>query len=59
MRRVHHLLFVLAACGGGSHSENVAIRQLAFHQDGSVEDLGTLDFGDGLSAINGVIGVTP
>ena len=40
-------------------SENVAIRQLAFHQDGSVEDLGTLDFGDGLSAINGVIGVTP
>jgi hypothetical protein len=40
-------------------SENVAIRQLVFHQDGSVEDLGTLDFGDGLSAINGVIGVTP
>lgn len=40
-------------------SENVAIRHLVFHQDGSVEDLGTLDFGDALSAINGVIGVTP
>jgi len=40
-------------------SENVAIRQLVFHSDGSVEDLGTLAFGDGLSAINGVIGATP
>ena len=40
-------------------SENVAIRQLVFHPNGSVEDLGILEFGDGLSAINGVIGVTP
>jgi hypothetical protein len=40
-------------------SENVAIRHLVFHEDGSVEDLGTLAFGDGLSAINGVIGATP
>jgi len=40
-------------------SENVSVRQLAFHEDGSVEDVGSLAFGDGLESISGAIGVTP
>ena len=40
-------------------SENVSIRQLAFHADGSVVDVGSLAFGSGLENIGGAIGVTP
>jgi len=40
-------------------SENVSVRQLAFKPDGSVEDLGSLAFGDGLQNISGAIGVAP
>lgn len=40
-------------------SENVSIRHLAFRQDGSVDDLGSLQFGEGLEQIAGAIGVTP
>jgi len=40
-------------------SENVSVRQLAFRADGSVEDLGSLQFGSGLDNIGGAIGVTP
>jgi len=40
-------------------SENVSVRQLAFHVDGTVEDLGSLAFGSGLDNIGGAIGVTP
>ena len=40
-------------------SENVSVRHLAFRVDGKVEDLGSLQFGDGLENIAGAIGVTP
>lgn len=40
-------------------SENVSIRQLAFREDGSVENLGSLAFGSGLENILGAIGITP
>ncbi|MDX9721644.1 MAG: hypothetical protein RBU37_12915 [Myxococcota bacterium] len=40
-------------------AENVALRQLQFHPDGSVEDLGAFSFGEGLEAITGVVGVQP
>ncbi len=40
-------------------SENVSVRQLAFHADGTVEDVGSLAMGSGLENIDGAIGVTP
>ena len=40
-------------------SENVSIRQLAFREDGSVENIGSLAFGSGLQNILGAIGITP
>ncbi len=40
-------------------AENVAVRQIQFEGDGVVTDLGTLELGDGLTEIVGVIGVQP
>jgi hypothetical protein len=40
-------------------SENVSIRQLAFREDGTVENIGSLAFGSGLENILGAIGITP
>jgi len=40
-------------------SELSSVRQLAFRDTGAVEDLGSLQFGDGLENIGGAIGVTP
>jgi hypothetical protein len=40
-------------------SENVSIRQLAFREDGTVENIGSLAFGSGLQNILGAIGITP
>jgi hypothetical protein len=40
-------------------SELSSIRRLAFRATGAVDDLGSLDFGDGLDNISGAIGVTP
>jgi DNA-binding beta-propeller fold protein YncE len=40
-------------------AELSSIRHLAFHDDGSVVDLGSLQFGDGVDQILGAIGVTP
>ncbi|MEO6775347.1 MAG: hypothetical protein ABI467_20455 [Kofleriaceae bacterium] len=40
-------------------AELSSIRQLAFHDDGSVVDLGSLQFGAGVDQILGAIGVTP
>jgi DNA-binding beta-propeller fold protein YncE len=40
-------------------AELSSIRHLAFHEDGSVVDLGSLPFGDGIDQILGAIGVTP
>ncbi len=40
-------------------AELSSIRQLAFHADGSVVDLGSLQFGGGVDQILGAIGVTP
>ncbi|MEZ0312034.1 MAG: hypothetical protein ACAI38_09675 [Myxococcota bacterium] len=39
-------------------SENVSVRRLAFRPDGSVVDLGSLQFGQDLKDISGAIGVT-
>ena len=40
-------------------SELSSIRQVVFHDDGSVVDIGSLQFGDGLDQILGAIGVQP
>jgi hypothetical protein len=40
-------------------SELSSIRQVVFHDDGSVVDTGSLQFGDGLDQILGAIGVQP
>jgi DNA-binding beta-propeller fold protein YncE len=47
-----------AARGNVYVSENVSVRRLAFKPDGSVEDLGSLQFGQDLRDISGAIGVT-
>lgn len=40
-------------------SENVGVRQLVLGDDGSVTDVGSLTFGDGLDQVAGAIGVQP
>ena len=40
-------------------SELSSIRHVVFHDDGSVVDVGALQFGDGLDQILGAIGITP
>ena len=40
-------------------SELSTVRRLMFRQNGNVDDVGRLDFGDGYESIGGAIGVTP